>query len=115
LKLSKSYKVQEYITDRGASPYRRWLKSLSDLRIRARIQARILRLELGNFGDYRPIGESVNELRLDFGPGYRIYFGIEGDTLVLLLLGGDKSTQRSDIIKAKAFWQDYWRSKNEKK
>ncbi len=115
MRLAKNYQVKEYITGRGVNPYRRWLKSLNDPSVRARIQARILRLESGNFGDYKPIGKNINELRLDFGSGYRIYFAVEGDTLVLLLLGGDKSTQKSDIIKAKAFWQDYWRSKHEKK
>jgi putative addiction module killer protein len=78
-----------------------WLRKLRDEQARARIQIRIRRLSLGSFGDVRPVGEGVSELRIDCGPGYRIYFQQTGNLLVLLLVGGDKKTQDADIAKAK--------------
>lgn len=71
------------------------------------IRRRIDRIQLGNLGDYAPVGAEVFEFRIPYGPGYRIYFGEEGDTIVILLCGGDKSTQRADIQRAKAYWQEY--------
>jgi putative addiction module killer protein len=78
-----------------------WLRKLRDEQARARVQIRIRRLSLGNFGDVRPVGEGVSELRIDYGPGYRVYFQQIGSLLVLLLLGGNKKTQDEDIAKAK--------------
>ena len=78
-----------------------WLRKLRDLQVLARIQIRIRRLSLGNFGDAKPVGKGVSELRIDYGPGYRVYFQRTGSLLVLLLIGGTKSTQQSDIAKAK--------------
>jgi putative addiction module killer protein len=78
-----------------------WLRKLRDLQTLARIQIRIRRLSLGIFGDVKPVGEGVSELRIDYGPGYRVYFQRTGSLLVLLLIGGTKSTQQSDIAKAK--------------
>ena len=78
-----------------------WLRKLRDEQARARIQIRIRRLSLGNFGDVKPVGEGVSELRIDYGPGYRVYFHQIGNLLVLLLVGGTKKTQEADIIKAK--------------
>ena len=78
-----------------------WFDSLRDYRAKARIQARIDRLELGHFGDVAPVGEGVSELRIFYGPGYRVYFVKRGLVIVILLSGGDKSTQDSDIAKAK--------------
>ena len=78
-----------------------WLRKLRDENARARIQIRIRRLSLGNFGDVKPVGEGVSELRIDYGPGYRVYFQRMGSLLVLLLVGGDKKTQDADIAKAK--------------
>ncbi len=86
-----------------------WLRKLRDVRALARIQVRIDRLSLGNPGDARPVGEGVSELRIDYGPGYRVYFLQMGETYILLLCGGDKSTQNNDIAKAKALareWSD---------
>ena len=80
-----------------------WFKSLKDRKAKARVQARIDRLELGNFGDVAPVGEGVSELRIHYGPGYRVYFIQCGQLVVVLLAGGDKSTQDSDIKKAKEF------------
>ena len=79
-----------------------WLRKLRDDRARARIQARILRLSLGNAGDAKPVGEGISELRVDYGPGYRVYFTQRGDELIVLLCGGDKSSQDKDIKSAKA-------------
>ncbi|MCC6484065.1 MAG: type II toxin-antitoxin system RelE/ParE family toxin [Armatimonadetes bacterium] len=104
-----TYEVREFLTPEGKSPFRKWLNRL-DLRTRARIQARVLRFEQGNLGDVRPVGGGVSEARVDFGPGYRIYFGVDGGMLVILLVGGDKSTQRNDISKAKGYWAEYGRS-----
>ncbi len=78
-----------------------WLRKLRDENAKARIQIRIRRLSLGNFGDIKPVGEGVSELRIDYGPGYRVYFQRIGSLLVLLLIGGDKKTQNADIAKAK--------------
>ena len=78
-----------------------WFESLKDRRAKARIQARIDRLEMGNFGDVAPVGEGVSEMRIFYGPGYRVYFVQRGRVVVILLSGGDKSTQRSDIVRAK--------------
>ena len=79
-----------------------WLRKLRDERARARIQARILRLSLGNAGDVKPVGSGISEMRIDYGPGYRVYFLKRGGALIILLCGGDKSTQSADIEEAKS-------------
>jgi putative addiction module killer protein len=84
---------------------------LKDATARARIRSRLDRVEQGNYGDYKSVGEGVYELRFFFGPGYRIYFGEDGEITVLLLCGGDKTSQRRDIIQAQSFWQDYLTNK----
>ena len=86
---------------RKTEVFANWFDSLRDHRAKARIQARIDRLELGHFGDVAPVGEGVSELRIFYGPGYRVYFVKRGLVIVILLSGGDKSTQDSDIAKAK--------------
>jgi putative addiction module killer protein len=86
---------------RQTDEYARWFASLRDQQARARILARVRRLSLGNPGDVRPVGEGVSELRIDYGPGYRVYFTQRGATLIVLLVGGDKRTQRRDIETAK--------------
>jgi putative addiction module killer protein len=98
--------VREYLTAGGASPYRRWLETL-DLPTRARIQARVMRFEIGNLGDHKSVGGGVWEARLAFGPGYRIYFGRFGEELVLLLLGGDKGSRAKDIRTARQSWTEF--------
>jgi putative addiction module killer protein len=80
--------------------FAQWIDTLRDLRARARIQARIERLAMGNAGDVKPVGEGVSELRIDYGPGYRVYFKKHRQTLILLLVGGDKSSQTRDIKRA---------------
>jgi putative addiction module killer protein len=82
---------------RRTDVFAEWLDDLRDLQARARVQARIERLALGNPGDVRPVGEGVSELRINHGPGYRVYFVNRGRTLIILLAGGDKSTQVEDI------------------
>ena len=87
----------------------RWLRKLRDPRAKARVEMRIRRLSLGNAGDVQPIGEGLSEMRIDYGPGYRVYFMQQNKVLVLLLCGGDKSTQQKDIAKAReiaALWKD---------
>ncbi len=85
---------------RQTEDFSKWLYGLRDLRTRARIQARIDRLEQGNAGDAKPVGEGVSEMRIDYGPGYRLYFIRRGAELIILLAGGDKSSQSKDIRKA---------------
>jgi len=80
--------------------YHDWFESLKDQRAKARIDVRIRRVSLGNFGDVGPVGKGVSEIRIDYGPGYRVYFTQHGNTLVILLCGGDKSTQAKDIQRA---------------
>jgi len=87
----------------------RWLSNLRDSRAKARIEMRIRRLGLGNPGDVKPIGEGLSEMRIDYGPGYRVYFMERGNFLVILLCSGDKSSQQKDIAKAHeiaAAWED---------
>lgn len=86
---------------RQTPEYAEWFKSLRDRMARNRIDVRVRRLSLGNLGDVKPVGEGVNELRIDHGPGYRVYFVQRGSVLIVLLAGGDKSTQDKDIRKAK--------------
>ena len=85
---------------RKTDSFAKWLDGLRDLRARARVQVRIQRLAAGNPGDVRPVGEGVSELRIDYGPGYRIYFTRRGNRLIILLAGGDKATQARDIANA---------------
>ena len=100
-------KLQVYQTQNGREPFTQWLKSIRDRRTRTRIRERLERLEIGNFGDCQSIGAGVYELRLLFGAGYRIYFGEVNNTIVLLLCGGDKSSQAQDIERAKTYWLEY--------
>ena len=98
--------VREYLTPERVNPFRTWLASL-DKAVRARLQARVLRFETGNLGDHKALGDGVWEARVDFGPGYRIYFGQVGSVVVILLCGGDKATQVRDIKQAKGYWKQF--------
>ena len=99
--------IRRYITPDGKIPFSEWYYSLRDTKARLKIEVRLERVELGNLGDHQSVGEGVFELRIDYGPGYRVYFGQAGRTIVLLLCGEDKSTQQQDIRKAKEYWADY--------
>ena len=104
---SASKQVLIYEDPSGKAPYSEWLKGLRDKRAAAKIDIRIERIKLGNLGFWQPVGGGVGELKIDYGPGYRVYFGQIGSTIVVLLNGGDKKTQIKDIPKAKEFWQDF--------
>jgi putative addiction module killer protein len=99
--------VLRYVTTSGTDVVGEWLVQLRDQQARARIAARIARLAAGNFGDCKPLRHGVWELRIDWGPGYRVYYAMAGRTCVLLLCGGDKRKQASDIERAIGFWSDY--------
>lgn len=98
--------LRHYKTSTGKIPFLEWLNSLHDPTTRLRIRRRLDRLELGHFGDCDSVGEGVFELRLFFGPGYRIYFAEYDDTIIILLSGGDKSSQLKDIKQAKLYWSE---------
>ncbi len=99
--------IKEYLTPAGKSPFAVWLKGLRDRQARARILLRMERLRSGNPGDVMPVGEGVSEFRIHHGPGYRVYFAKRGQQFILLLGGGDKSSQQADIRLAKARWREY--------
>lgn len=105
--------LQVYQTVAGAQPFTVWLENLADPQARAQIRTRLDRLALGNFGDHHALDGGVFELRIDWGPGYRVYFARLGKMVVLLLCAGDKRTQTRDIKDAKAYFQDY-RKRTEK-
>ncbi len=107
--------IRNYRTVDERIPFEEWLDSLRDKRARAKIRNRLTRVESGNLGDYRSVGEGVFELRIDYGPGYRVYFGQIGSTIIVILSGGDKSTQEQDILTAREYWRDYERSESTKK
>ena len=94
-----------YKESSGKEPFVRWIETLDKLS-QIRIRKRISRMEIGHLGDYKSIGSGVFELRFFFGAGYRVYFGMQGDTIVILLCGGDKSTQEDDIKKAISYWKE---------
>jgi putative addiction module killer protein len=104
--------VREYVDPKGRIPYRDWLVKL-DAATRARIIAAALRMERGNFSAAKSAGSGVSELRLEFGPGYRVYFGKDGERLIILLGGGTKKRQQADINVAHALWAEYKRRKRE--
>lgn len=102
------FEIAHYLTSDGTDPFNRWLAKLVDRQARARVLVRVDRLAAsGNFGDCKPVGEGVYELRIDYGPGYRVYYARSGTALVLLLIGGDKRTQQSDIKAARDYWKDW--------
>lgn len=101
------YKLKHYVNSFGDDLFGVWLDSLADIRTRSRIAARLLRLNNGNFGDCKPVGNGVWEIRVDAGPGYRIYYVIDKGRVILLCEGGDKRTQKSDIKRAIVRWQDW--------
>jgi putative addiction module killer protein len=101
------YEIRHYLTASGKDLFGEWLDSLRDARAEARIAARIARLAVGNLGDCKPLRDGVWELRIDRGPGYRVYYALIGRTCVLLLCGGDKRRQSADVNRAVEYWTDY--------
>ncbi|NOY28751.1 MAG: type II toxin-antitoxin system RelE/ParE family toxin [Planctomycetes bacterium] len=106
-------RIRIYQKKDGKRPFSKWLNQLRDRKAQERIDARLTRVQLGNFGDTKAVGEGVLELRIDYGPGYRVYCGCDGSEVVILLLGGDKRTQAKDINTAKDYWADYQSRKTE--
>ncbi len=101
--------VFRYVTESGREPVTEWLQSLQDKRAQAKIRVRLKRLEAGMFGDCEPVGDGVLELREHLGAGYRVHFSRHGKAIVILLCGGSKKTQSSDIKTAKQYWADWKR------
>ena len=96
-----------YETTDDRCPWQEWFDGLQDPKTMAAIDARLLRLRRGHFGDARPLGDDIWELRLHIGPGYRVYLGVESNQLVVLLCGGRKGSQKRDIRRAKKYWRAY--------
>ena len=105
--------VCRYVTESDQDVIGDLLAELKDVRARAKVAARIARLSAGNFGDCKPLRDGVWELRIDWGPGYRVYYAMLERTCVLLLCGGDKRKQAADIKRAIAYWNDYQRRAEE--
>jgi putative addiction module killer protein len=105
------YQLENYLTAEGRDPFKDWLASLADRQARARVVVRLGRVKGGNFGDCKPLRDGVHELRIDHGPGYRVYYARAGQRLVLLLIGGDKRRQDADISRAVEYWED-WQRRN---
>lgn len=101
----KERAIKLLVTDNGDCPFQEWFQSLRDRRAVSAVRGRLVRARIGNFGDWKAIDSGVCEMRIDLGPGYRIYFALHEDTLVVLLAGGDKNTQDKDIQKAIALWK----------
>ncbi len=111
---SGKYRIRVYLHENGKASFEEWIKKL-DGAIRARINARVARFEDGHFGDHKAVGEGVMEARFFFGSGYRVYFAIYEDQIILLLTGGDKSSQVDDVSKAKLFLKFYLEEQNANK
>lgn len=101
--------VRRYVTESGRDVFGEWLADLNDARAKAKVAARIARLAAGNFGDCKPLRGGVWELRVDWGPGYRVYYAMVERACVLLLCGGDKRKQTAEIQRAIEYWEDYQR------
>jgi putative addiction module killer protein len=106
--------IREYIAPDGRSPYAKWFNRMN-APAAAKVATALVRMEQGNFSTTKGIGEGVLECRIDFGPGYRIYFGKDGDALVILLGGGTKKRQQKDIVTAKMLWKEYKRRKRQER
>ena len=104
-----------YQDKNGDSPFKKWILSLKDKSIVARIHVRLFRVEYGNLGDYKILKDGLIELRFHFGSGYRVYLGLDGDRYIVLLSGGDKSSQGNDIKKAQLYLRDYFERKQYEK
>lgn len=100
-------RIKNFVRANGKVPFEEWFCNLKNTQTKARIIARIDRLRFGNFGDCKSVGAGVYELRIHFGPGFRVYFGLVGTEIVLLLGGGDKSSQQKDIKICQRYWQEF--------
>jgi putative addiction module killer protein len=107
--------IRNYRTPDGREPFTEWLDSLRDMRTRVKIEKRLEQIASGNLGNYRSVGEGVCEFKINFGPGYRVYFAFQGSTVVIILCGGDKSTQEENILEARKYWRDYERPESTNK
>lgn len=107
------FELIHYQIGGGPDLFGQWLDSLKDRQTKARIAVRLIRLENGNFGDCKPVGDGVWELRIDWGPGYRVYYAVENKRVLLLCNGGDKRTQSADIKIAIARWEE-WKARENK-
>jgi putative addiction module killer protein len=103
--------LREYLDSLGRSPFSRWFNKLDSFAA-ARVAIALERMQEGNLSNAKSVGEGVSEYRIDFGPGYRVYFGRDGIALIILLSGGTKKRQQSDIAAAKEYWDDYKRRKS---
>ncbi len=103
--------VREYVDGEGRSPFAKWLRAIN-VQAAAKVATALERIADGNLSNVKPVGSSVLEYKIDFGPGYRIYFGRDGNRLVILLGGGTKKRQQEDVRQAKANWADYRKRKN---
>ena len=101
------YRIRKYRRANGRIPFDEWFNAIKDVSVKARLLKRLDKVQLGNLGDWNNVGEGVYELREHFNQGIRIYYGMEKSTVILLLCGGDKSTQAKDIRKAKQYWREY--------
>lgn len=108
---AKPRSIDYYKTRTGKEPAKEWLSSVKDTLTQAILYKRIRQAGLGQFGKARNLGDGIWELKVDYGPGYRLYYGIHGDELILILMGGSKRTQTADIKKARAYWID-WKETN---
>jgi len=107
------YTIDYYLTEAGRKPFKEWLGGLKDVTARQKVRVRLDRVRLGNLGKNRSVGEGVFELKIDYGPGYRVYYVVEKRTIFLLLMGGEKSSQHKDIARAQAYWQDHQRRRDD--
>ena len=101
------FEIEDYLSPDGVDPYMEWLTGLADRQAKARVLVRVQRMATGNFGDHKAIDQGVWELRIDHGPGYRVYYAQAGKRLILLLAGGDKRKQKADIAAAIDRWNDW--------
>ncbi|MDB6445185.1 type II toxin-antitoxin system RelE/ParE family toxin [Pseudomonas sp. 21TX0197] len=101
------YEVEHVLSANGVDIYQAWLDTVRDMRCKARITTRVDRASLGHFGDTEPVGDGVYEMKLNFGPGYRVYYAIQDRKVVFLLGGGSKDRQQNDIDQAKALWNSF--------
>lgn len=109
------FQIEHYLTGDGRDLYIDWLRQMRDSRAKVAVVRRIARVEQGNFGDHRFCRDGVWELRIDVGPGYRVYYAMSGQQVVLLLCAGDKRSQSSDIDRAAACWEDWQRRSDDAK